>query len=309
MKKFPFNLDQLRILITIASEGSFKKAAQALYLSQPAVSLQIKKLEQQLNLPLFERKKQQIYLTDAGKLTLKYSTRILSLCEEAYKAIDDLHTSQNGKLFIGASQTTGTYLLPGIIGLFRKQYPQINVQLEVNSTRRTAWSVANGQIDIAIVGGQIPIELKQILEVTPYAEDELVLILPKSHLFSELKQIKKEDLYQLKFITLDKSSTIQTVIDEILTENKIDSSRLKIEMELNSIEAIKNAVQSGLGVAFVSTSAIIKELHLKTVHSVSIENLKIERTLSILTNPNRYKSKASENFRVSILNLFLNLKE
>jgi DNA-binding transcriptional LysR family regulator len=296
MNDLPFTLDQLRILRAISIEGTFKKAAESLYLSQPALSLQIQNLEKQLNTALFERNKKRLKLTESGQLLLRYANRILALCEETYKAIADLHNLQSGKLIVGASQTTGTYLLPRLIGLFRQRYPQINVQLEVHSTRRVAWAVANGQIDIGIIGGEIPYELNNLLKTKPYAEDELALILPKSHTFSKLNQVRKDDLYSLKFITLDTNSTIRRVVDKALQENGIDSARFKIEMELNSIESIKNAVQSGLGAAFVSVSAISKELELGLIHWAKIENIKIKRVLYIIENPNRYKSKASENF-------------
>jgi DNA-binding transcriptional LysR family regulator len=296
MNNLPFTLDQLRILQAIASEGSFIRAAENLYVSQPALSLQIQNLEKQLNVVLFERYKKRIKLTDSGQLLLRYGNRILALCEETYKAIGDLQNLQTGNLIVGASQTTGTYLMPRLIGLFRQRYPQINVQLQVYSTRRIAWAVANGQIDIAIIGGEIPYELKDILKKVPYAEDELALILPKSHPFSKLEKIRKEDLYSLKFITLDSSSTIKNVIHNRLLDNGIDTERFKIEMELNSIEAIKNAVQSGLGAAFVSVSAITKELELGLIHWAKIENIIIKRMLYIVENPNRYKSKASKNF-------------
>ena len=147
------------------------------------------------------------------------------------------------------------------------------------------------------------------MDIIPYAEDELALILPKSHPFSNRLEIQKEDLYQLRYITLDNQSTIRKVIDQVLNDNGIDSSRFKIEMELNSIESIKNAVQSGLGAAFVSVSAIAKELELGLLHWSKIENITIKRTLSVLTNPNRYSSKASETFSQEILTLFLNLPQ
>ena len=191
MNNLPFTLDQLRILRTIASEGSFSNAAKTLYLSQPALSLQIQNLERQLNVTLFERYNKKTKLTDSGQLLVRYGNRILALCEEAYRAIGDLQNLQTGNLIVGASQTTGTYLMPRLIGLFRQRYPQINVQLQVHSTRRVAWAVANGQIDIAIVGGEIPYELKDILRKIPYAEDELALILPMSHPFSKFEKIKK----------------------------------------------------------------------------------------------------------------------
>ena len=305
MTDLPFTLDQLRILKAIASEGSFKKAAESLYISQPAVSLQVQNLERQLSVPIFDRENRKAAFTEEGKVLLRYGNRILSLCDESCRAIEDLRSLNGGTLVIGASQTTGTYLMPRLIGLFRQKYPQIAVQLQVHSTRRISWSVANGQVNLAIIGGKVPPELDNVLQITPYAEDELALILPKLHPFSKLEYIQKEDLYRLRFIALDTQSTIRKVIDQVLNQNGIDSTRFKIEMELNSVEAIKNAVQSGLGAAFVSISAIAKELELGILHWVKIEDITIRRTLSIVVNPNRYRSKASQAFSKEILTLFV----
>lgn len=305
MADLPFTLDQLRILKAIASEGSFKKAAESLYISQPAVSLQVQNLERQLSVPIFDRGNRKAAFTEEGKVLLRYGNRILSLCDESCRAIEDLRSLNGGTLVIGASQTTGTYLMPRLIGLFRQKYPQIAVQLQVHSTRRISWSVANGQVNLAIIGGKVPPELNNVLQITPYAEDELALILPKLHPFSKLEYIQKEDLYRLRFIALDTQSTIRKVIDQVLNQNGIDSTRFKIEMELNSVEAIKNAVQSGLGAAFVSISAISKELELGILHWVKIEDITIRRTLSIVVNPNRYRSKASQAFSKEILTLFV----
>jgi len=305
MLSLPFTLDQLKIFRTIYTEGSFKKAAEKLYISQPAVSLQIQNLEKQLNAPIFYRDKRKAYLTETGELLRKYCDRILNLCEETCRALDELQTFQSGTLIIGASQTTGTYLMPRLIGIFRHKYPQISVELQVHSTRKICWAVANSQIDLAIVGGDVPTELTEILEITSYAEDELALILPVSHPFSSLEYIRKEDLYRLRFIALDTQSTIRNVIETTLTQNGIDSSCFKIEMELNSIEAIKNAVQSGLGAAFVSVSAISKELELDMLHWAKIEGVTIKRTLSIITNPKRYHSNVTKLFKEEILEMFV----
>jgi DNA-binding transcriptional LysR family regulator len=304
MSDLPFTLDQLRILKAIAAEGSFKRAADSLYVSQPAVSLQVQNLERQLDVPLFDRGGRRAQLTEAGYLLLGYGEKILTLCQETCRAIEDLQNLQGGTLIVGASQTTGTYLLPRMIGLFRKQYPDVAVQLHVHSTRRTAWSVANGQVDLAIIGGEVPTELQDSLEIIPYAEDELALILPMSHPFAKLETIYKDDLYKLQFIALDSQSTIRKVIDQVLTRCDIDTRRLKIEMELNSIEAIKNAVQSGLGAAFVSITAIAKELQMGGLHCANIEGVVVKRTLSVIVNPNRYRSKAAEAFINEILPQF-----
>ncbi|HEY9641878.1 MAG TPA: LysR family transcriptional regulator [Coleofasciculaceae cyanobacterium] len=304
MSDLPFTLDQLRILKAIAAEGSFKRAADSLYVSQPAVSLQVQNLERQLDVPLFDRGGRRAQLTEAGHLLLSYGDRILSLCQETCRAIEDLQNLQGGTLIVGASQTTGTYLLPRMLGLFRQKYPDVAVQLHVHSTRRTAWSVANGQIDLAIIGGEVPPELQDSLEIIPYAEDELALILPVFHPFSRMPQIEKDDLYRLQFIALDSQSTIRKVIDQVLTRCGIETRRLKVEMELNTIEGIKNAVQAGLGAAFVSISAIEKELQMGVLHRVRIEGVVVNRTLSVIINPNRYRSKAAEAFTQEILPQF-----
>jgi DNA-binding transcriptional LysR family regulator len=308
MSDLPFTLDQLRILKAIAAEGSFKRAADSLYVSQPAVSLQVQNLERQLDVPLFDRGGRRAQLTEAGHLLLSYGDRILTLCEETCRAIEDLQNLQGGTLIIGASQTTGTYLLPRMIGIFRQQYPEVAVQLHVHSTRRTAWSVANGQIDLAIIGGEVPPELQDSLEIIPYAEDELALILPVQHSFARVATIQRDDLYKLQFIALDSQSTIRKVIDQVLTRSGIETRRLKIEMELNSIEAIKNAVQSGLGAAFVSISAIEKELQTGALHRARIDGVVVKRMLSVIVNPNRYRSKASEAFFEKILPQFSNFR-
>ena len=236
MRDLPFTLDQLRILKAIIKEGSFKRAADSLYVSQPAISLQIQNLEKQLNIPLFERSNKKANLTEAGSLLLRYGGRILALCEETCRALEDVQNLQGGTLIIGASQTTGTYLMPRLIGLFRQRYPQVNVQLQVHSTRLISWSVANGQIDLAVIGGEVPNELKDTLQVTSYAEDELALILPTSHTFSKVSDIQKEDLYRLRFIALDTQSTIRKVIAKIVFDVLFG-----VQQELN-LSFIKNLI-------------------------------------------------------------------
>jgi DNA-binding transcriptional LysR family regulator len=307
MSDLPFTLDQLRILKAIAAEGSFKRAADSLYVSQPAVSLQVQNLERQLDVPLFDRGGRRAQLTEAGHLLLSYGEKILTLCQETCRALEDLQNLQGGSLIVGASQTTGTYLLPRMIGAFRKTYPDVAVQLHVHSTRRTSWSIANGQIDLAIIGGEVPPELQESLEIIPYAEDELALILPTSHPLAKSTFIQKEDLYRLQFITLDSQSTIRKVIDQVLARWGIETRRMKVEMELNSIEAIKTAVQSGLGAAFVSLSAIDKELQMGILHRAHIEGVEVKRMLSVIINPNRYRSKAADAFCREILPQFTNL--
>ena len=304
MAEIPFTLDQLRILKAIVDEGSFKKAADSLFVTQPAVSLQVQNLEKQLEIAIFDRGGRKAQLTEAGKLLLNHCEKILGECQETCKAIEDLNNLKGGTLIIGASQTTGTYLMPRMIGLFRQNYPEVSVQLEIHSTRRTGWSVANGQIDIAIIGGQLPLELTESLQVIPFATDELALVLPINHPLAKSKELKKEDLYSLGFITLDTQSTTRKVLDKLLSSSGVDVQRLRIEMELNSLEAIKNAVQSNLGAAFLPVVSIERELEGGSVYRPIVADLEVKRELKVITNPGRYSSRATKAFTSQILPLF-----
>jgi DNA-binding transcriptional LysR family regulator len=304
MAEIPFTLDQLRILKAIVDEGSFKKAADSLFVTQPAVSLQVQNLEKQLEIAIFDRGGRKAQLTEAGKILLNYCEKILGECQETCKAIEDLNNLKGGSIIIGASQTTGTYLMPRMIGLFRQKYPDVSVQLQIHSTRRTGWSVANGQIDIAIIGGQLPLELNESLHVIPFATDELALVLPTNHALAKSKELTKEDLYSLKFITLDNQSTTRKVLDQLLSSSGLDVQRLHIEMELNSLEAIKNAVQSNLGAAFLPVVSIERELSGGSIHRPIVADLEVKRELKVITNPGRYSSRASEAFTQDILPLF-----
>ena len=308
MAEIPFTLDQLRILKAIVDEGSFKKAADSLFVTQPAVSLQVQNLEKQLDIAIFDRGGRKAQLTEAGKLLLNYCEKILGECLETCKAVEDLNNLKGGSIIIGASQTTATYLMPRMIGVFRQKYPEVSVQLQIHSTRRTGWSVANGQIDLAIIGGQLPGDLENLLQVIPYATDELALVLPSKHPLSIKKELLKEDLYKLNFVTLDSQSTTRKVVDKLLQDSGLDIQRLKIEMELNSLEAIKNAVQSGLGASFLPVVAIERELSAGTIHKAFVADLEVKRELKLLTNPSRYTSRASEVFKKNILPQFASLE-
>ena len=299
----PFTLQQLRILKAVAAEKSFTKAAETLFISQPSLSKQFKILENRLGIILLNRENNKLALTEPGQLLSDYAERILALSEESCRALNDLKNAHRGNLTVGASQTTGTYLMPRVLALFAQHYPQINLKVEVNPTRIIAKKVLNNEIDIAVVGGNVPEEFKKNLEIENFVEDDLILIIPKSHPFALKKQkkINKDDLYHLSFLTLNSTSTIRKFIDNILMQNNIETKQFNIIMELNSIEAIKTAVSLGVGAAFVSSSAIEKEKELKTIEVINIENIRITRTLSIITNKAIYRSKALEFFHNELL--------
>lgn len=292
----PFTLQQLRILKAVITEKSFTKAAKVLFLSQSYISKQIKALEQTLGVDLLRRNSRIVSLTENGQIFLQYSERILTLCEESYRALIDLKNGERGNLSIGASQTIGTYLMPRLLALFAQNYPQIDLKVQVNSTRLIAKLIINRQIDLAIVGGEVPKELKQNLTIDHFVEDELNLIISNLNPFAKHQNIRKEDLYHLNFITLHSNSTIRKFVDNVLKQNNIETNQFNVIMQLNSIEAIKTAVSLGLGVSFVSSSAIEKEIKLRTIKILKIENITIARTLSIISNSDYYKPKAFDLF-------------
>ena len=288
----PFTIQQLRILKAVANEQNFTKAAKFLHMSQPALSKQIKILEKNLEISIINREGNKIVLTENGKIFLQYSERILALCEESCRTLIDLKNGERGKLAIGASQTIGIYLLPKVLALFAQNYPQINLKVQVNSTKIVAKNVIQREIDLAVVGGEIPTDFRKNLIIENFLEDEFSLIIGKSHPFAKKKKISKEDLYHLNFITLNSNSTI----DNILLKNDIKIKHLKIIMQLNSIEGIKTVVSLGLGAAFVSSSAIEKEIKLKMIEILKIEKIRLTRTLYLISTRECYKSKAFKLF-------------
>ena len=304
----PFTLQQLRILKAVATEKNFTKAAALLYISQPSLSKQLKTLEKNLDTLLINRERNKISLTESGQVFLRYSERILALCEESCRSLIDLKNGDRGNLTVGASQTIGTYLMPRILALFAQTYPQIDLNVQVNSTRIIAKNIINREIDIAVVGGEISEDLKKKLTIQPFVYDELSLIISKSHPFAKKEKINKEDLYCLDFITLNSNSTIKKFIDNILRQNQIKPKQLRTILQLNSIEGIKTAVSLGLGAAFVSSSAIEKELKLQTIGIIKIKNFNINRQLLIISNPECYKSKAFDFFYRELIRLKKKIK-
>ncbi len=185
------------------------------------------------------------------------------------------------------------------------------MQLQVQSTRRIASGVAEGQLDLAIVGGTIPANLTEQLEVSPYSTDEFVLVRANPHASSQEYEsvlpkilnlegaavLKKEDLYELRFITLNPQSTTKKAIDSTLETYGINPAKFQVEMELTSLEAIKNAVKAGLGVAFLSRTAVADDLKNGFLQQLQVDGLEVKRTLRLIFCPSRYQSQAALSFR------------
>jgi DNA-binding transcriptional LysR family regulator len=299
----PFTLQQLRIIKAVATETSFTKAAEILFMSQPSLSKQLKTIENRLGVKLINRHKNEISLSEAGELLLQYSERILALCEESCRALNDLQTGHRGVLRIGTSQNLATYLIPQVLSLFTKHYPQIKLKIQIEPSKVIAKNLIDRSTDIGVIDDYVPQFLKKKLQIENFIEEELYLIVSKSHSisFNKKKVINKADLYNLNFIVFNNDSAIRKFIDTVLIQNNIQIKELNISMELNSLEAIKTAVSLGLGVAFISSLAIKNEIELKTLDIIQIENIKLSYPIYIITNPDSNCSKAFEFFYKKLL--------
>ncbi|QUY41990.1 LysR substrate-binding domain-containing protein [Acaryochloris marina] len=297
----PFTLNQLQLMDAIARTGNFTKAADQLFISQPTASQRVHHLERDLDVTLFHRSHQKVQLTHSGEILLRYCHRILGLCQDAQQALLEQKNLEAGNLVIGASTTLGSYLLPRLIGHYRQLYPQTPVQLQISTTSQICQGIADGQTDIAIVEGPIPFKLRELTQVTMESEEPIVLIVPSSHPFTSISAIEFQDLYQLKFIVLDSQQPPHSVIDQDLVIGDVDLKRLQPEMSFGSLEAIKNAVQFGLGAAFVPLMSIQKELELGLLHQVDIKHLMIRQKISVLESLKHYRPSTTDLFQKQIL--------
>ena len=271
-------------------------------------------------------------LSPAGALLDRYAERLLSLGADALAATRDARELRTGEVYLAASQTTGVYFLPRLIGEFKRAHPGVALQLAVENTRRCCAAVARGEADIALVGGEVPADLAKLLRVEEYAEDEVVLILPPGHeaarrAAKEQQQQQKEEeekngsssggggggsslavttrgsidvsqLPSLRFVSLHKSSTVQAIRARLEAAG-LDWRSLPVVLEVNSVEAIKGAVEAGLGAAFVSAAAVAKEARPGgSLVALRVRGAELRRKLLCVTDPERYLPRAARQFAV-----------
>nr|YP_010317774.1 lysR transcriptional regulator [Silvetia siliquosa]UNH90212.1 lysR transcriptional regulator [Silvetia siliquosa] len=297
MNYFPFSIEQLNLLRTIKNEKNLKNTAKKLYISQPALSLQVQNLESKIASPILERNNKQIHFTIIGHLLVKHATKILQLYKEANESIKLIRVLKKISLIIGSNESIGIYLLPKIIRLFCKYYSYTCITVELEATHCISWNVFHGKVDIGIVAEEeIPYELLNTLDIIPYINEEIVLILPKTYPLKNPNILALEDLYKLDFIGLNPDFMERKVLNKTLQKYNIKIEQLKIKFELNSIEAIIRAVNAGLGVSFVSILAVKDELLSKRINSVMIDGIRINKRLSIIINNKVYKSLLFKKF-------------
>lgn len=271
------SLDNFRLVVfrAVAEQLSFRKAAEELFLTQPAVSLQIKALEEDLGVQLFDRTGTRIALTEAGKVLLGYSRQANALFAQAEQAIAALSGDHAGHLSLGASTTIAQYVLPRLLGEFSRENPRVQPSMISGNTEQIVAALEELKIDLGLIEG--PARSRDV-KTEPFLEDELVLIVAAAHEWAELKSIPYFQIATVPLLMRERGSGTRRVVELALARKGVTANSLRIVMELDSTEAIKSAVEAGLGVGFVSRWAIAKDLrHDTSFRIVELEGLRIHR--------------------------------
>ena len=275
------SLDNFRLVVfrAVANQLSFRKAAEELYLTQPAVSLQIKALEEDLGVQLFDRTGVHITLTPAGTVLLEYAEQVNALLAQAEHDIAALSGDHAGQLALGASTTIAQYVLPRLLGEFCREHPQVHPTLISGNTEQIVALLESQKIALGLIEG--PARSRDV-KTEPFLEDEIVLIASTAHEWAERASVPYSDIAAIPLLMRERGSGSRRVIEMELERKAVKKSSLHIVMELDSSEAIKSAVEAGLGVGFVSRWAIAKDLRLGTGFKiVEVEGLRIRRDFLI----------------------------
>lgn len=291
---------RLQVFYTVAKQLSFTKAADVLYMTQPAVTFQVKQLEEHFNTRLFERSHGKISMTPVGDLVLGYAERILDLTAEMEARVGELTGQVTGPLMIGASTTIAEYLLPRILGEFKERFPQVQAQLTVANSETVALKVADHLLDVGLI--EAPSHDPKLTTLA-CCDDELVMICSPNHALATRASVNALDIAVLPYVSREHGSGTREVVDDFFKNNNVNPDDLHIEMELGSREAIKGAVEANLGVAVMSASTVTKEIQLGTLVAVPL-NPRLTRQLSMVYAPEKFRSKLLDAFIAFVENKF-----
>lgn len=283
------DLDQLHTFLEIVRLKSFSKAAQTCFRTQPAISAQIRQLEQELNATLFERLGNRIALTAAGKVFADYAARMLELRRQAQEALQELERSPRGELAIAANEATCIYVLPDVFSEYRRRYPNVQLRVERVYGRRIAEAVLENLVDFGIA--QLPVDGRK-LEVVKIHTDEIQLIASPDHPLLRLPAVTPQHLIAQPLI-LPKYGTTRARLDRWLEPVE---DRLEVVMELDSTEMIKRFVAKGLGVSFLAAPHFRQEQQRGDLGGVSLGPEPMVRRLALLYRKDKALSKAALGF-------------
>ena len=295
------SLDNFRLVVfrAVAEQQSFRKAAEELYLTQPAVSLQIKALEEDLGVQLFDRTGPRIKLTAAGKILLEYSRQANALFVLAKDEIATLSGDHAGQLALGASTTIAQYVLPRLLGEFSREYPRVHPTMISGNTEQIVEALNEQKIALGLIEG--PARSRDV-KTEPFLEDELVLIVSAAHEWAEVKSIPCSEMAAASLLMRERGSGTRRVVEIALSQHQVKLNSLRIVMELDSSEAIKSAVEAGLGIGFVSRWAIAKDLRLdNSFRIVEVEGLRIKRDFLLAYSAGPEPSGLAQEFRRFLL--------
>jgi DNA-binding transcriptional LysR family regulator len=270
---------RLKVFRITAEQLSFRKAAELLHISQPAVSQQIHALEEEAGVRLFDRTGKHICLTGAGTVLLKYAEKAAQTMEEAMEALAALKGEVSGRLQLGASTTVAQYVLPRILGAFQRQHPRVQLSVISGNTEHVVAALAEGRIELGVIEGPA---MRRDIKTEKLLEDRMVLIVAAGHEWAEAGSIPVRALEQAPLLLRERGSGSRRVVELALKRAGVAVKQLHVAMELDSTEAILSGVEAGLGVGFVSQWAVGKEVKLGTVVPVRIEGLQIRRDFSFI---------------------------
>ena len=258
---------RLKVFYTVARLLSFTKAAESLHMTQPAVTFQVRQLEEHFDTRLFDRTHNRVTLTDVGVVVYEVAERIFEHYDEMERRVREMTGEMGGSLNIGASMTVAENMLPALLGQFRKKHPDLNVRLKVGNSESIVSMVEHNVIDLAIVEGSIS---NKNLLVEACRDDELVVIMPPDHPLAKSETLTVDQLMPYQFICREEGSGTREAIFNYLIEQGYPDG-WTVCMELGSPEAIKGAVEAGMGLSVMSKSGIAKELKLDMLVSVPLD--------------------------------------
>jgi DNA-binding transcriptional LysR family regulator len=268
---------RLKVFRTVAEHLNFRKAAEHLFLTQPAITLQIRALEDDLGIRLFDRAGNRVSLTPQGSILLIYARKLAALVSEAEQELGAEDGKISGELTLGVSTTIAQYVLPRLLGAFLGEHPRVQFSLHSGNTSEIVHLLLDNKISVGLIEG--PARDRGI-RTEPFMQDELVLIMPSAF---ELGHMSRAQLQASTLLMREQGSGSRRVVEMALEKADLKLKSFKNVMNLDSTEAIKSAVEVGLGIGFVSRWAISKELELGALKVAEVAGLKVDRHFSLIS--------------------------
>ena len=284
---------RLKIFYTVAQLKSFTRAAQVLNLTQPAITFQIKNLEDHFRTRLFYRDANKISLTPSGKVLYEHAEKILDAYEKATKEIARVSGKLRGEIRIGIASLLGKYLMPKLIGHFKSEHPLIEIIMLVGNSGKLVQELKEHALDLVIVSEPVS---DQHFVVRPFLDDELVSIINPSHKWADRDFIDVEDLLTESFIDREKGSGTREVFKNFLSTRNISIKNLNGIMTLGGSEAVKSAVESGVAYGIVSKMAVRREIEMGLLKQVKIKDVVLKRKFLIVYPPRQYNRHLIKTF-------------